>query len=281
MWDFQDARGSETRFRQALVDADPDSGWALELRTQVARALGLQRHYAEAHAELDTVDAALSHEMPVARLRALLERGRVLNSSGDPDSARPHFERAWELGRQIPHHDLAVDAAHMMAIVAPTEEKPAWNKLALDYAEACGDPEAKRWLGSLYNNMGWDAHDRGDFAEALRLHRKGWKWHRERNTGRGERIAKWSVAKQLRFLGRSAEAMGMQEELLTEYRADEPGGEGFVHEEIAELLLSAGDAVGARPHFRLASELLAGVDWLEPERLERLLRLGADDQDAI
>jgi tetratricopeptide (TPR) repeat protein len=275
LWDYQDPAGSERRFRHALMQADPTSEWGLELRTQVARALGLQRRFAEAHAELDGVDAELSDEMPVARLRSLLERGRVVNSSGQPEAARPFFERAWDLGREIPRHDLAVDAAHMVAITAPAGERQTWNERALAYAESCGDPEAERWLGSLYNNMGWDAHDRGDYAEALFLHERCWGWHRERHTGWGERVAKWSVGKQLRFLGRGAEALEIQDELLTEYLADEPGGEGFVHEEIAELLLADGKPDAARPHFRRAHELLAGEDWIEPDRIERLARLGS------
>ncbi len=123
--------------------------------------------------------------------------------------------------------------------------------------------------------MGWDAHDTGDYEEALHLHEKCWAWHRERNTGWGERVAKWSVAKQLRFLGRLEEALGVQEELLTEYLTDEPGGEGFVHEELAELLLTLGDADAARPHFARAHEMLAEYDWVEPDRLQRLADLGS------
>jgi tetratricopeptide (TPR) repeat protein len=279
MWDFGDPERSESRFREATDAAAPGSQRHLELRTQVARALGLQGRFAEAHAELDAVQASLSGSTPVAGLRVLLERGRVLNSAGDPQLARPLFEQAWEEGREVPQHDLAVDAAHMVAIVASGEDTAVWNRRALEYAETCGDPEAERWLGSLYNNMGWDAHERGDYAGALRFHERCWAWHRERHTGSGERIAKWSVAKQLRFLGRTSEALEMCEELLAEYLVAEPGGEGFVHEEMAELLLAAGDEGAARPHFRRAHELLFDVDWIEPDRIERIERLAAGPGD--
>jgi tetratricopeptide (TPR) repeat protein len=219
------------------------------------------------------VEARLEQQDHVPRLRLLLERGRVLNSSGDPRQARPLFEEAWDLGRAIPHPDLAVDAAHMIAIVASPEEKQHWNEQALAHAESSGDPDAAEWLGSLYSNMGWDAHDAGDHAEALRLHELCWEWHRARSTGWGERVAKWSVAKQLRFLGRMDEAAALQHELLQEYLRDEPGGEGFVHEELAELLLASGRREEAAGHFGHAHELLQGVDWVEPERLSRMRRL--------
>ena len=42
-WDFEDPAGSEARLRALLTDADGQD--ALALRTQVARALGLQQRY--------------------------------------------------------------------------------------------------------------------------------------------------------------------------------------------------------------------------------------------
>jgi hypothetical protein len=69
------------------------------------------------------------------------------------------------------------------------------------------------------------------------------------------------------------EAAALQHELLEEYLRDEPGGEGFVHEELAELLLASGRREEAAGHFGHAHELLQGVDWVEPERLSRMRRL--------
>lgn len=273
LWDFHDPAGSEDRFRQA-VDLAAAGERRLELQTQIARALGLQGRFDESHACLDEVESSLDPSTPVARLRCLLERGRLFNSAGHPERSRPLFEEAWNLGRSIPNHDLAVDAAHMLGIVAEADERATWNELALAHAESSGDPDALRWLGPLYNNMGWEAHDAGDYEEALRLHEKCWEWHRERNTGRGERIARWAMGKQLRFLGRLDEAIAVQEELLDEYRVEEPGGEGFVHEELGELLFETGELEAARPHFTRAHAMLGQHDWIEPERLERLRLLG-------
>jgi len=163
----------------------------------------------------------------------------------------------------------------MMAYIAPVDGQREWNEKAMLHAEQTQDPDAMKWLGTLYNNMGWTCHDEGDFERALTLHRKCWDWHRERKTGYGERIAKWSVGKQLRMLGRGEEARPMQEELLVEYAADEPGGEGFVHEELAELKHAAGEVEDARPHFAEAYELLKQYDWVDGDRLERLKAMGA------
>jgi len=277
LWNFQEPEATEQKFREILPQAESsaDLNYLLELKTQIGRTLGLQKKFDEAHALLDEVASALDESTQVARLRYLLERGRAFNSGGSPDKAQKLFEEAWEYGTALPHPSLAVDAAHMLAIVVPPDEKDAWHDQAMRYAEESGDAGAARWLGTLYNNMGWSAHEAGDFDRALELHNKCWDWHKERNTGRGERIAKWSVAKQLRFLGRGDEALPMQHELLAEYADQEPGGEGFVHEEIGELLHAAGDDDGARPHFAKAHAMLQKYDWVEKDRLERLEQLGS------
>ena len=89
-WDFEDPAGSEARLRALLTDADGQD--ALVVRTQVARALGLQQRYDEAQALLDEVAAAGPDTE--ARVRERLERGRVLRSGGDPDRAGPLFAEA-------------------------------------------------------------------------------------------------------------------------------------------------------------------------------------------
>ena len=275
-WDFDRPQVSERRFHDMACDAEAagDMARAALLRTQEARALGLQGRFDPALALLDQV----AEEAPgndVLGARVALERGRVHNSSGAPERAEPLFRRAWDVARGEGADELAVDAAHMLAIVAPPRDRLGWNEAALELALASDDPEAQRWLGSLYNNMGWDAHAAGDHAEALRMLQRSWAWHRERRTGSGERIARWGVATQLRHLGRVEEARAMQMELLEEYRREEPGGEGFVHEELGELHLAAGDEAGARHHFARAHALLADLGWLEPQRLERMERLAS------
>ncbi|MHC4956047.1 MAG: tetratricopeptide repeat protein [Planctomycetota bacterium] len=275
LWNFQDPAATEASFREILpqAEASGDLNYLLELKTQIARTYGLRKQFDDAHALLDEVEAALDETTKVARLRYLLERGRSINSGGSPEKSRPFFVEAWDYGKEIEQHGLAVDAAHMMAIVEPTEKQRAWNEKAVHYAEESGDPGAMAWLGALYNNMGWTSHEEGDYEEALNLHRKCWDWHKERETGRGERIAKWSVAKQLRMLGRSDEALPMQEELLAEYAEADPGNDGFVHEEIAEIKHAAGDAEAAKDHFAQAYEMLKDIDWVETERKERMKKL--------
>ena len=81
----------------------------------------------------------------------------------------PLFEASFETALAIPHEFLAVDAAHMAAIAAPTiEDRLAWARSRhRDGAVLRTIRRSRRWLGSLYNNVGWDHFDAGEYETAL------------------------------------------------------------------------------------------------------------------
>jgi tetratricopeptide (TPR) repeat protein len=280
MWDFQDPAATEQKFREILPLAEEsgDASYHLQLLTQIARALGLQRKFDEAHAVLDGVESKMTEDLPVVKIRYLLERGRTLNSFGKPEESKPLTVEAWELASKNGEDFYAVDAAHMMAIMVPTEEQLDWNLKAMAVAESSKSERARGWLGSLYNNIGWTFHDQGEFEKALESFRKGYDFRKERGQLREMRIAKWTMARALRSLNRHEEALALQQELLKEW--EEAGEEdGFVYEEIGECLLAMNRNEESKPHFRRAHELLSKMDWLaegEPERLARIKELGSD-----
>lgn len=270
LWDFGDPKGSETRFREAITSLADDSLCA-EARTQLARSLGLQRRFEEANQVLEQVEIV----GPRVRVRWLLEKGRVLNSSGNPTQAKPLFIEAYELGQSEALDGLAVDAAHMIAIVSDSEEALDWNLKAIEYAQASNDPTARKWLASLYNNTGWTLHDSGRFDEALDLFTKARALREERGEVENERIARWCIARCLRSLGKLNEALVIQQDLDRE----NPDNDGFVDEELGELLLAMGQPDEAKNHFAKAFNRLSQDPWFvnnEPNRLARLKELGGD-----
>jgi len=230
-WDFEDPAGSEARLRALLTDADGQD--ALVLRTQVARALGLQQRYDEAQAVLDEVAAAASPGTE-ARVRERLERGRVLRSGGDPDRARPLFAEAAALaGRLLT--GLRIDALHMTALLAGSPaEQAALTEAVLAEARADDDPAARRWVPSLLNNLGMARHDAGDLAGALAAFEEALAVRRERGEHRETQIATWMVGWTLRLLGRDDEALRIQTALKAELEA-EGATDPYVDEEIATL----------------------------------------------
>jgi tetratricopeptide (TPR) repeat protein len=287
LWDYNKPAETESRFREILNVAEKsgDSLYIAELKTQIARTLGLQQKFDEAHRVLDDVEAAFSrgHNSSASsawdrvRIRYMLERGRIFNSAKQKDKARPLFEAAWELGRTIGQDGFAVDAAHMMAIAADSGLVMAWNQKALALAEKSSDSKARRWRASLYNNIGWDYFSQGNYDSALSMFEKAVPARIEQQQPTEVRIAKWCVAKAQRMLGRIDDALAIQRELEIDWRESGEGEDGFVFEEIAECLLSKGDSADARPYFARAYRLLSADIWLsrdEPARLVRLKELG-------
>jgi len=277
LWDYGDAAGTETKMREALAAMGADSpGLNLELKTQISRTLGLQQKFGEAQALLDEVQAALAPEMETARVRYLLERGRVFRSSGSPEKANVPFEEAYELAARVGLDYYTVDAAHMMAILSTGEAAEEWFRRGVAAAEASSNEAAQGWLGPLYNNLGWTYHDGGDYEAALGIFEKSLAWRRNEGREPGIRIARYCVAKTHRSLGRVEEALAENESILADFGKDE-APDGFVHEEMGECLYLLGRKDDAAPHFAKAYELLSDDPWLqrdEPDRLKRLQELG-------
>ena len=144
LWNFNDPAASEARFREALINASGDD--ALILHTQIARTLGLRKRYDESHRELDAIDPALAAAGVEPRVRAWLERGRTLRSSGKPGEGKPLFVRAFAAADAAKLERLAADALHMLALVEPQlEERIAWNRRTIEYAQRASDPRAQGW----------------------------------------------------------------------------------------------------------------------------------------
>lgn len=283
LWDYARPAETEVAFRavlleaQAQIQASRNRSYYLELLTQIARAKGLQRDFAAAHQTLDAVQSELTDDLCRARVRYLLERGRVFNSSGQPEEARPLFEAAWEQARTC-HEDLyAIDAAHMVAIAAPSpDEKLVWNRKGLEVVEQTTDARAQPWGGSLYNNIGWDYHAQGQYEQALEAFYKALEWRQAQGDPREILIARWCIARTLRSSGRAEEAL-RQQQALQEAWIPLGGSDGYTEEELGECLLALNRPEEARPYFAQAYAKLsqdARLMATEPARIERLKRLG-------
>jgi tetratricopeptide (TPR) repeat protein len=278
LWDYTDPQKTEEKFRALLPEAkEKGDSYYGQLMTQIARAEGLQQKYEEAHKTLDTVKTMITDELVVVKIRYLLERGRVFNSSKMPEKARPLFSEAMELAEEHGEDFYAIDAVHMMQIVDPPEKQLEWAEKAIEMAEESEDKRAKRWLGPLYNNTGWSYFDLKQFDKALELFDKSLEWREEKEDEMGIRIAKWCIARTYRELGRIDEAFEIQRALEKEIKEKGVDADGYVFEELGELLLIKGDKSVAKPYFKKAYDLLSKDPWLsknEPDRIKRLKELG-------
>jgi len=287
LWNYNDPAGTEAQFlavRQSLGAAE-DHARLMELDTQIARAQGLQGRFADALNMLETVQLALRPDETRAALRYELEFGRVLRSSGSPEAARPFFERAAALAEAAGEDRFAVDARHMVALVEPDPARRISLMLDdLEFAAASSDPAARKWRGTLWNNIGMAFHELGDLDDALEAFETAagfW----EEDDPRRALVGHWMVAWTLRLQGRLAEALATQEVLE---RANQEAGTPapYVQEELGELHLALATGPDAEDHRRLARIHFARAYPLlqeelasDPDRLARMKRIADGDED--
>lgn len=263
LWDHARPAVTEARMREALATARGDD--ALILRTQIARTHGLRRDFERARVELAEIEPALAGAGAQARVRHALELGRTWSSAVHPPAsqtdearaaARAAFQRAIDLSREAALDDLTVDALHMMAFVdtAPAEQL-RWGRAALDVIEHSSQPAARRWEGSIRNNVGYALHQLARYPEALAQFEAALQARRRDGASPKQiRIARWMVAWTLRALGRVDEAIESQQQLEREgAAAGEP--DPYVFEELALLHRARGDQARAAEYERRRAAL--------------------------
>jgi tetratricopeptide (TPR) repeat protein len=259
LWDFDDLEASERRFREQLEQETTDAGRA-EVLTQLARVESLRGRFEECDTLLDRAEA-----LGGAEARVLLERGRRERSSGRRGAGEAEFRRAFDVARASGEDVLAVDAAHMLAIVGDSE---TWTGRAVAIAAPSDDPGVRYWLGPLYNNVGWARLDAGDAAGALEAFELALA-SRERDDPRRypREFARCAVGKALRALGRADEAAAALEQCVA-WAAEAGVEDGEFLEELAEDYAALGRHAEAAEQARRALELID-----DPERVARLREL--------
>lgn len=275
LWDYNNPAQTEIEFRKLLPRAEKsrDISYHTQLMTQIARTLGLQRKFKAAHALLDTVEPWLTEAPAVSQVRYLLERGRVYNSSGDPEKAKPLFLSAWQMATENNEDYHAIDAIHMLQIVEPPDRQLEWANKAIKLAEETDDERAQKWLGPLYNNTGWTYFDLEEYDNALVLFEKSLAWRQGQEDVQGVITAKWCIARNYRAMGRIEEALENQLNLEKEVEESGLDQDGYIYEEIGECLLELDRAGESKKYFGLAYGLLSQDEWLKANELDRLERL--------
>ena len=160
LWDFQNPGDTEQKLRDHLSETEQDRPvcYQIEVQTQIARSLGLQMKYADAHQLLDHVESELEVCGQRTCIYYLLERGRVNQSSGEKNIAVGLFEQAMELFQKGLQFRLqqgwTPETVIALWTIAHTQRKQgklddAWNTLT---------QVAQRWhdLGEQPDGYTWE-----------------------------------------------------------------------------------------------------------------------------
>ena len=266
-WNYSDPKSTEEKFTEILLSSDNTNElYKAELKTQLARTLGLQRKFNDGHEMLNSIDASLIDENAQLATRYFLEKGRLYNSNNEKEKAIPEFLKATECAKLNQLDYYQVDALHMLGIASQAEDSLSWNEKAIEAAETATELRAKNWLGSLYNNTGWTYFDMKEYDKAIDLFQKCLFWNIDKNRVGAVRIANYSMAKCYRMQGKNDKALTILEEI----EAGEP--DGYIHEELAENYLVLKDMEQAKENFQLAYDLLSEDIWLKANEGERIAR---------
>ena len=256
------------RYHEAITRAREEFNRPVEAEAlaQLAR-VELQRGNLEKAAQWLAQAAERADESdPMGWSRYLGVKGRLEWRRDDLPRARATFERMYEFCLANALWGRAVDAAHMMAIVAESfEEQVAWGRRGIEMAEKS---ESYRLLGPLWNNLAAAYYEHGDYDSALTAYRQAREYHWRYSGESAKLFADYHVGMTLRRLGRYEEAASWLRPVLAwAERLGDHSAIGQACEDLGEIALAGGDtAQGLKLLQRARREYrAAGFDTSWPE----------------
>lgn len=282
LWNPADLPASEAAFKALLPEAERlNNQWAIiELLSMIGRAEAFQQKFTQARSSLDRAEKLLSEQQASyqlsAKIRWLIERGRLHIFEKTPFPARKLFAEAWTLAINSGEDYFAVEIAQLLATTEPQKVQQEWINRAIKIAEESPLPKTKLWLGGLYTSLGWKFYDLREYEKALETFQTAHNHYKTSENPRESFVAQWSIGKVLRALGKTEEALAIQKALLSQLGI---GGQrdGRLYEELAECLQILQRTTEAQIYFELAYRELSNDEWVtdnQPLKLKRLKDLG-------
>jgi tetratricopeptide (TPR) repeat protein len=279
-WDPLDPTLSEEKFRhflhQSRTQGSPDPGREIELWCLIARAQAEQKNLSAARISLKEAERLLGENpnlaSATAKIRWLLECGRLSLLQKSPTHARSFLADAWQLATKAQEDFFAIDVAQMMAGLETPKMQQEWVLRAIRMAEESSQPKAKRWLGSLYSNLGWKLFDHLQLEKSLQFFEKALTNYQKYGSAHDIFVTQWSIGRVYRKMNRTQEALDLQKQLL-DTKSPTPLPMGRLYQEIAECLQALQRPTEAQPYFELAYQALQQDQWVQDNQSEDLQRL--------
>jgi len=191
---------------------------------------------------------------PMGWSRYLGVKGRFEWQDNDLKTSRETFDQMYNFCHVNALWGRAVDAAHMIAIVAETpDEQIEWGRKGIEAAEAS---ENESWLGPLWNNLAGTYWENKVYDTALTCYMKAREYHWRYSGETAKLFADYHVGMTHRFLGNYKEArQWLRPVLAWAERLENHGAIGQTCEDLGEADIAEGSKA-------------TGIEWLKRARDE-------------
>lgn len=269
----RDYKAALAQYQSAVKKAKGEFNNSVEVEAlaQVARMNLILGEKEEGRKWLKRAEEKVTDSDPMGWSRYLGVKGRFEWQDNDLKKARETFDKMYTYCHVSGMWGRAVDAAHMIAIVAETpEEQIEWGRRGIEAAEA---GEVESWLGPLWNNLAGTYYDIKQFDSALECYQKAREYHWRYSGEIAKLFADYHVGMTYRMLGQYDEAgKWLRPVLAWAERIENHSAIGQACEDLGEIEIAQGrKAEGLKLLKRARSEYkLAGFDKTWPEIWEHI-----------
>ena len=264
----RDYKAALDEYTQVLETARSEFNRSVETEAlaQLARVHLLLNRKDEGRGWLSNAAQKATDSDPMGWSRYLGVRGRYEWKDDDLTASRKTFNEMFVFCNTNALWSRAVDAAHMIAIVADSpEEQIEWSRKGIEAAESGG---VESWLGPLWNNLAGTYYDTKQYDSALTCYIKAREYHWRFSGEVAKLYADYHVGMANRLAGNLDEAENWLRPVLAwAERLENHSAIGQACEDLAEIKVSRGNKKEGLELFKRArSEYkAAGFDETWPE----------------
>lgn len=256
------------KYKEALKASQSEFNNSVEAEalSQIARMNLITGNKEEGRKWLTEAGETARESDPMGWSRYLGVKGRFEWQDNDLKTSRETFDRMYTFCHVNALWGRAVDAAHMIAIVAENpEEQIEWGRKGIEAAEAS---ENESWLGPLWNNLAGTYWENKAYDTALECYIKAREYHWRFSGEIAKLFADYHIGMTHRFLGNYKEArQWLRPVLAWAERLENHGAIGQACEDLGEADVAEGSkATGIELLKRARDEYkLEGYDKSWPE----------------
>jgi len=210
-----------------------------EALAQIARMHLLLNNKQEGRNWLVRAGEKVSDSDPMGFSRYMGVKGRFEWKDDDLKMAQSTFDKMYNYCSSNALYGRAVDAAHMIALVAADpEEQIKWSYLGIEAAEAS---DVGTWLGPLWNNLAGIYYDQKNYDSALTCYQKARDYHWQYSGETAKLYADYHVGMTYRLVGKFDEAgQWLRPVLAWAERLGDHSAIGQASEDLGETMIGLG-----------------------------------------